>query len=136
MSNIQGEILTPPPLMMIFVCREESSLYVENALPWYSRFGLYNHFYTESIPGGGIRFMPRYIQLFIPSSIRPSFLTFYHAFIISWRMHNECLMSTGRGRSLYSAMSREQRQSFTHVQFSQMFFFLNSFKIESKLFRL
>ncbi|XP_023341411.1 uncharacterized protein LOC111711310 [Eurytemora carolleeae] len=44
-----------------FISKVESSLHVESALPWYSRFGLYNHFYTESIPGGGIRFMPRFM---------------------------------------------------------------------------
>ena len=33
---------------------------VEHDLPWYSRYGLYNHFYTENTPTGGVRFMPRY----------------------------------------------------------------------------
>jgi len=35
---------------------------VRFSLPWYSRFGLYNLFYTENIQGGGIRFMPRFMS--------------------------------------------------------------------------
>jgi len=35
---------------------------VRSGLPWYSRFGLYNLFYTENIQNGGIRFMPRFMS--------------------------------------------------------------------------
>jgi hypothetical protein len=42
------------------VCRKESGgLGVEHRLPWYSGWGLYQHFYTEET-AGSVRFMPKY----------------------------------------------------------------------------
>jgi len=43
------------------IVRTETGLSVIKEEPWYSRYGLYNHYYVQNTAGGGIRYMPRFM---------------------------------------------------------------------------